>query len=839
MRNNGKKISFEISPSTNLSIYFVNSLERFWHEDIELIYVLNGSLTIQCRNIEYTLYKDDIILINMFDIHTLSANESEILSLKINISNLDPEISCFSKSRFDCNSSISSNKSKFIPLKQILASIIKSNASLDTNVALLNKAYIYKLLYTLISYFMVEDNYSNNIYINSSKIVTILNYINDNYKEKISINILVNSLYISRSYISKLLKESIGLTFSEYVIKIRLAHALKDLYNPNLKIDIIAEKNGFSNTRSFVTAFKNKYNCLPSIFRKTINNNSIKVEKNNSTEINYFTLHHTNSFNKLVNYLKQDTIITEKHIISTKVYEINPVNVLSKKSLLKHNFKNLICIGKAKHLLISHIRESLCELQKDIGFKYIRFHGLLDDEMMLYYEDELGNPKLSFTYIDSIIDYILSINLKPFIELSFMPKKLAKTPDRTMFSIPSIISLPKDMKKWLYMISELIKHLILRYGKSEVELWPVFLWNEPDVTNMFGFENKSDFFNFYKETYLAVKKVNSSISFGSSPVFGNTLEGSNNWIDSFITFCEINDCYPDFISTHFYPMNLNGGNSTTISKESHRKMEKSLNYIESENALKETITHIKKRLKSKTLKNDKLYLIGWNSSISHNELLNDTVYKAAYIAKNILENYDEVESFGYWQISDFNDEVKAQTELYHGGQGLFTYNGIKKSHYYVFKMLNKLGNHLISRGEGYFIATDGICFQIILYNYQHYSKIYAAGELFDMTFENRYAPFPSPNTLKIILPLNNLLEKSYMATETIVNRHYGSSFDKWLDLGAFSIETKADIQYLKVASIPRIQKKILTTENNSLKIVAELAPHEVRLIELKPVNTIS
>lgn len=835
-----KKINFKISSSVDLSIYSVEKLERFWHQDLELIYVLSGWVNVQCRNIEYNLHEDDIILINMFDIHTLSADHSEILSLKINISTLDPEISHLSQNRFDCNSSIDSDKSKFIPLKRLLASLVKSNISLDENLEFLNKSHIYNLLYLLTSYFKIEDDPSNYISKSSEKIIGILNYVNDNFDKKLSIEDIANSLFISKSYISKLFNKFIGLSFIEYLIEVRLSYAVRDLSNPNLNIEYIAEKNGFPNTRSFVGSFKNKYNCLPSIFRKTLNNSSTNEKaKPAAIGINYLNLQHTNSFKKLVDYLKQDTIIPEKNMDSIKVYEINPIDVLSKGSSLKHTFKNLICIGKAKHILIYENREILHELQKDIGFEFIRFHGLLDDEMMVYSEDENGNPNLNFTYVDLVIDYILSINLKPFLELSFMPRDLAEDVTRTMFFIPSIISLPKDMVKWTYMIEELFKHLILRYGKEKVESWPVFLWTEPDVIDMFGFENRYDFFNFYKETYTAVKKINSSISFGSPPVFGSTLEGSNDWIDTFMNFCKLHNCSPDFINTHFYPMNLQGGNSTTISMTSHMEMNKVLLYMESENALKETIHCIKKRVKENDWGSSDIYLVSWNSSISHNELLNDTAYKAAYIAKNILENYDELESFGYWQISDFNDAVKAKTQLYHGGQGLFTYNGVKKSHYYVFQMLNKLGDKLIEKKDGYFITTNGSSFQIILYNYQHYSKLYASGELFDMTFKNRYTPFTNPYKLKVILPLTNLLETIYKLTETIINKNYGSSFDKWLELDCSSMETNEDIEYLKHASIPKIQKKTLYPENNSLKIIAELEPHEVRLIELKPINRVT
>jgi beta-xylosidase len=281
-------------------------------------------------------------------------------------------------------------------------------------------------------------------------------------------------------------------------------------------------------------------------------------------------------------------------------------------------------------------------------------------------------------------------------------------------------------------------------------------------------------------------------------------------------------------------MDLSGLDATTISKEAHIKMQRYLVYIQSENALKESIESIKNKIKESPWKSDKLYLTSWNSSISHNELLNDTVFKAAYIAKNILENYDSLESFGYWQLSDLNEEVKMKNQLFHGGQGLFTYNRIKKSHYYVFQMLSALGNSFLEKGDGYFISTDGYSFQIILYNYQHYSKLYASGELFDMTFKNRYTPFPKQNNLKVILPLTNLSETTYQLTETIVNKYHGSSFDKWLELGGLPLDNIKDIEYLKSVSLPRIHKKVVNTENNSLTITAELEPHEVRLIEIKP-----
>lgn len=208
----------------------------------------------------------------------------------------------------------------------------------------------------------------------------------------------------------------------------------------------------------------------------------------------------------------------------------------------------------------------LRELQKEIGFRYIKFHGLLDDDMMVYSEAPDGTVELSFTYIDMVFDFLLSINLKPLMQLSFMPKVLAKNPERTMFYRESIISLPKDMDKWNYLIEKLVLHLQTRYGIKEVESWPFCLWNLPESPlTMFGFENNEEFFQFYKETYFTVKKCNPNIIFGSPSFMYSSLE-KGEWVEAFMDFCKENDCIPKFLNFNFYPLTLEENPSLSLQK---------------------------------------------------------------------------------------------------------------------------------------------------------------------------------------------------------------------------------------------------------------------------------
>src|SRR5580692_3636361 len=81
--------------------------------------------------------------------------------------------------------------------------------------------------------------------------------------------------------------------------------------------------------------------------------------------------------------------------------------------------------GRAAEGLRADWQAQLATVQNEIGFHYLRMHGLLNDEMGVYTEDKQGNPQFSFQYIDSLYDALLKLNVRPFVELTFMPSKLA------------------------------------------------------------------------------------------------------------------------------------------------------------------------------------------------------------------------------------------------------------------------------------------------------------------------------------------------------------------------------------------------------------------------------
>ena len=232
-----------------------------------------------------------------------------------------------------------------------------------------------------------------------------------------------------------------------------------------------------------------------------------------------------------------------------------------------------------------------------------------------------------------------------------------------------------------------------------------------------------------------------------------------------------------------------------------------------------------------------IYLSEWNNTPSQQDLLNDTCFKSCYIVKNILENYDRLESFTYQALTDLMADSSLPNMLFFGGLGLFTVNGIPKASYYAYTLLQQLGDQFLGRGDEYFITRENDSFQVMLYNYRHFNYLYANGERFDMTETDRYTVFADSEPVMISLCLSDIPQGNYKISETYVNRTHGSAFDQWVSMGALELTTPQEIDWLKKSSVPGFHQKIVSVNSDEiLELDVTLELLEVRLIQITPLH---
>src|ERR1044072_2314400 len=211
---------------------------------------------------------------------------------------------------------------------------------------------------------------------------------------------------------------------------------------------------------------------------------------------------------------------------------------------LTHFWEHTVGSDHAPVALRADWQTQLRRCRDELGFRYVRFHGLLSDDvgtLICHQEKHL----YSFFNADQIFDFLLSIGMKPFVELSFMPTALASG-NKTVFNYEANVTPPKDYKQWAKLIERLVSHLVDRYGEKEVAQWFFEVWNEPNLKK-FWTGSQRDYFKLYRHTVEAIKSVSPSLK------VGGPATAKSEWIEEFVDFCERNDVACDFVSTHHYP----------------------------------------------------------------------------------------------------------------------------------------------------------------------------------------------------------------------------------------------------------------------------------------------
>src|ERR1700727_2473628 len=177
-----------------------------------------------------------------------------------------------------------------------------------------------------------------------------------------------------------------------------------------------------------------------------------------------------------------------------------------------HFWEKMFGSGRAILSLREDYREDLRDTKKITGFEFVRFHAIFHDEVGVYSEDAQGHPSYNFSYVDQIYDGLLANGVKPFVELSFMPKDLAAKPILHAFWYKQNVSPSKDWTKWDDLITAFTTHLVERYGIDEVASWYFEVWNEPNLDFWGGDPKQETYWQLYDHTARAVKKVNERLS---------------------------------------------------------------------------------------------------------------------------------------------------------------------------------------------------------------------------------------------------------------------------------------------------------------------------------------
>jgi xylan 1,4-beta-xylosidase len=335
---------------------------------------------------------------------------------------------------------------------------------------------------------------------------------------------------------------------------------------------------------------------------------------------------------------------------------------------LPHVWEHTVGSCHAPLALRADWQEHLRRCRRELGFQRVRFHGLLCDDVGTHvrYADQAID---SFFNADCIIDFLLSIDVRPFVELSFMPRALASG-DKTVFSYRANVTPPADPGAWTGLVRRLASHWVDRYGIDEVRRWYFEVWNEPNLP-AFWAGTQEDYFTLYRATAHALKRVDAGLR------MGGPATAANAWLPEFLDFCEREGLPADFVSTHHYP------NDPLWSEDQDTERELAGGR---RGAMREWAREARQQARGKPL----LYT-EWNASSNPRYPPQDEPYAAAFAVKTALEASEFVDAYAFWTFTDIFEENYFPSLPFHGGFGLLTLHGVPKPVYRAFELLHRLG----------------------------------------------------------------------------------------------------------------------------------------------------
>jgi xylan 1,4-beta-xylosidase len=335
---------------------------------------------------------------------------------------------------------------------------------------------------------------------------------------------------------------------------------------------------------------------------------------------------------------------------------------------LPHVWEHTVGSCHAPLALRADWQDHLRRCRRELGFERVRFHGLLCDDVGAHVRHG-GRLIDSFFNADRIIDFLLSIDVRPFVELSFMPAALASG-SKTVFSYKANVTPPADPGAWTGLVRRLASHWVDRYGIDEVRRWYFEVWNEPNL-DAFWAGTQEDYFVLYRATVLALKGVDPELR------VGGPATAANAWLPDFLDFCEREKLPADFVSTHHYP------NDPLWSEAQDTEGELAGGRRD---AMREWASEARRQARGKPL----LYT-EWNASSNPRYWRQDESYAAAFAARTALQASEFVDCYAFWTFTDIFEENYFPSLPFHGGFGLLTLHGVPKPVYRAFELLHRLG----------------------------------------------------------------------------------------------------------------------------------------------------
>ena len=718
-----------------ISLNSIQFLSHRLNKGLQFILVISGTLTVEIDSRFFVLKEQDLLLINRNQLYQAQGDQSNcVLLLTISDSFMDQYYSEYRNSRFECFSQeIDMGREAMLDkMRKLLVELMIAYSRRDESYQIEMQGFLCELLLILIRRFKQKGSAIEKWDTDDYRLLKMIEYMERNYHQVITLEDLAKKSYLSTGYLSRYFKQKMGMGFSRFLMNIRLKHSVKDLLYTNDTISQISMKNGFANTKSFTSLFKEMYGVTPHVYRESHSKEQMDSIQSYHIEDAETLIHSPEILAQLGTVLTNhdQTYSNAESRFEELLLDVSkPIN--TKISRPNH----VLIIGELKELLKQDVRSQVLMVQEEMELDYVGIRHLLS-----------GNSITADVETDEIIA-TSSPYFKSDVALNFMKKN-----GLSLFIRIDYQEIVANEEKQFQKLYQFIKHCLQVYSASYLSSWHI-LFYEPYYSGVEAKELK----RVYLKMYHLLKSLVSNIQVGAFFPFSYKEEKTSDphkWLLS-------EGDYIDFIGYH-----SNQNDIINFEELSNDRFYLAKDY------LKERTSKIKSYLKKHQIEKP-LHLITWNTLSGNTRFTNGTFFRAALVLKSVLDVVNEVESLGFWINTELHERAGKGQSIRIEGLELFHYFSGKRPAYFAMVFAKRLIGDVIVQGPDYVMTANEQGYQLVLMNCTTINPYYSIEEAFLQKLNK-----------EILVKIIGLEAGEYQIRKHTFDKDHGALYTKWWNLNS-------------------------------------------------------
>lgn len=241
---------------------------KHWHQSVELFLVLEGTIGFFINSRYTALGEKEFVIVNANEIHSIDCPDPNVTIV------LQIPAEAFEHYRDEAPYINFGRGSREVraQLVELVTDMYRTYEEKEYGYLLRVKGEFYQLLYLLVTRFKEGGLDAETVRQRRQldKLSQVTEFMKDHYREDIRLEQVAARFGFSPTYLSRIFQKYAQMNYRTYLIDLRVKYAARELINTDREIGDIALDHGFPDGRAFARAFKKRYGCLPSQYRKNL-----------------------------------------------------------------------------------------------------------------------------------------------------------------------------------------------------------------------------------------------------------------------------------------------------------------------------------------------------------------------------------------------------------------------------------------------------------------------------------------------------------------------------------------------------------------------------------------